>query len=264
MKSLIVIPARYASKRLPKKPLIKIGDKTLLERVFELAKESIKGLRETDIIVATDNSKIEAHCKEIGAKVLLTDESIKSGSDRVFKVASSLDYTPDIVINLQGDSPFISSTIIPKLINAFKKDLSISVVTPAIKLTWDELEELRKHKKISPFSGTTVIMDKNDNALWFSKNIIPLIREEETLKRKSLFSPVYRHLGLYAYTFKALKEFNSLPQTKYETLEALEQLRFLENNYKIKIIKLLPDEAPQMSGIDSKEDLIKAEKILKV
>ena len=132
-------------------------------------------------------------------------------------------------------------------------------MTPVVRLSWAELDELRISKQSTPFSGTTAILDKNNHALWFSKNIIPAIRSED---RGSPLSPIYRHIGLYGYARTSLERYVTLPQSVYEELEGLEQLRALENGMTIQAVVVDYKGRPAMTGIDSPEDLIRAEKLL--
>ncbi len=166
----------------------------------------------------------------------------------------------DFVVSLQGDAPFTPIEAPYKMIQAFISDPTIEVVTPIARLRWDELDALRESKKTTPFSGTTCVTDVKGKALWFSKNILPAIRKED---RKEEFSPVQQHIGLYGYRFDVLKKFVSLPEGHYEKLEGLEQLRLLENGISIQTVTLEVDAGLAQSGIDSPEDVTRAEKILK-
>ena len=147
------------------------------------------------------------------------------------------------------------------MIEAFQKNSSIEVVTPVINLRWEELDNLREQKKITPFSGTTAIVNTHGQALWFSKNILPAIRKEEKY-RGDEFSPVHQHLGLYGYRADILEKFVTLPEGHYEKFEGLEQLRLIENGITIQTIKLDVPLGLAQAGIDSPEDVARAEKIL--
>jgi 3-deoxy-manno-octulosonate cytidylyltransferase (CMP-KDO synthetase) len=143
-----------------------------------------------------------------------------------------------------------------KIIREFKRNPDLDVITPVHQLTWQELDALREAKKTTPLSGTTVTIDKNGNAMWFSKTIIPVLREEPKMRADKL-SPVYQHIGLYGYSIEALEKFCSLPQGYYEKLEGLEQLRLLENGISIRTVSI--KDAIVHSGIDSPEDLARAQ-----
>lgn len=277
MKIAIIIPARYGSTRFPGKPLVKIGGKTMLERVADVARKAatentpslLPENKDNSILVAvaTEDQRIADHCADIGARCFLTSPDCPTGSDRVLEAAalaakatgSDFDY----IFSLQGDAPFTPPDAISKMIQAVSNDTSIEVVTPVVKLRWGELDALRESKKVTPFSGTTAIIDNNGKALWFSKTIIPAIRKEESLRDADEFSPVYQHLGLYGYRADILNRYVSLPQSFYEQLEGLEQLRLLENNIAIQTVTLEVDAGLAQAGIDSPKDVERAEKLLK-
>ena len=264
MKTALIIPARYGSTRFPGKPLAMIAGKTMLQRVFELALVATEDFDNVDILVATEDKRIFDHAQEIGARAVMTPDTCKTGTDRAAAAIEAADLTPDVVLNLQGDAPLTPPHFISDLLMAFTDRPMPDVVTPAYHLPWEDLDHLRKSKKTTPFSGTTVTVKEDGYALWFSKNIIPAIRGEEELRTQSLMSPVLRHIGLYGYKYEALKDFIKLPQSTYEKLEGLEQLRLLENNYTIKVVTIDPQGSPIHGGIDSPEDIAAAEDILKL
>jgi len=262
MKTIIIIPARHGSTRFPGKPLADIYGKTMLQRVWENAEKSAEKTG-AQIVIATDNKEIAAHAKNIGAEVVMTPHECKTGTDRALSAINSLSEKPEIIINLQGDSPLTPPRFITSLIEEMESSASVPVATLVVQLTWQELESLRENKKTTPFSGTTAIVDKNNDAIWFSKNIIPAIREEEKLSAAQNLSPVFRHIGIYGYRRKVLEDYVKLPQSHYEKLEGLEQLRLIENGYKIRAVKVDYKGYPSMSGIDTEEDAKRAEKIIK-
>lgn len=258
VKTLVVIPARYGSSRFPGKPLAKIAGKEMLLRVVDIAK---KGTKNTDaeIVVATEDERIENFCKAHDVKCLMTSDACKTGSDRVCEAVKKMGIKPELVINLQGDNPVCPPWFVEELIKAFEEDKTVDLVTPCVELSWEALDKLRESKKTTPFSGTTCVADRNGYALWFSKNIIPAVRKEADLREKSQKSPVLRHIGLYAYKYESLFKFKELEESTYEKLEGLEQLRFLENGMKIKIAKVDYGAFEGMSGVDSPEDVARAE-----
>jgi 3-deoxy-manno-octulosonate cytidylyltransferase (CMP-KDO synthetase) len=259
-KTAIVIPARYGSTRFPGKPLAKIAGQTMLERVYYLAVKASEDFRDdVAIYITTEDQRIADHATNIGAKCILTSKDAPTGSDRVLEAIKKTKQNFEFVINLQGDAPFTPREAIEKMVREFQRDLDLEVVTPVQQLTWNALDALREAKKTTPFSGTTVIIDKTDHALWFSKNIMPAIRDEKKQRVDEKFSPVYQHLGLYGFRIDVLEKFCSLPQSFYEKLEGLEQLRLLENGIRIKTVPLL--KSIIHSGIDSPEDLQRAEAI---
>lgn len=260
--SLIVIPARYQSSRFPGKPLTMIAGKTLLQRVFEIAQEASRDLAEVEVAIATDDDRIQAHALDLGAAVVMTPVECKTGSDRALAAALMREDTPEIIVNLQGDAPLTPPHFVRSILTTLINNPDCDVATPVAQLSWQALDDLRESKNLRPFSGTTAIIDEHDNALWFSKQIIPAMRQEEKLRGQSPFSPVYRHIGLYGYRFSALQQFVTLPEGHYEALEGLEQLRFLEHGMRIKAVKVDYGQLPSMSGVDTPEDAKKAEKLL--
>jgi 3-deoxy-manno-octulosonate cytidylyltransferase (CMP-KDO synthetase) len=259
MKTAIIIPARYGSSRFPGKPLVKLAGESMLSRVVNVAREASANLKNVTLAVATEDSRIEDHCKEIGVQCVMTSDACKTGSDRVLEAAQHLGGDFDFVVGLQGDAPFTPVEAPYKMIQAFISDPTVEVVTPIVRLRWSELDALRESKKIVPFSGTTCVTDSKGKALWFSKNILPAIRKEN---RDEEYSPVQQHIGLYGFRFDILKKFVTLAEGRYEKLEGLEQLRLLENGISIQTVTLAVDVGRAQAGIDSPEDVIRAEKIL--
>ncbi len=261
MRTLIVIPARYASKRFPGKPLADIAGKTLLQRVVEVARAACSQHSDCRFIVATDDVRIAAHAEAIAAPVVMTDPDLPSGTDRAYAAALSLSDKPDFVLNLQGDAPLTPPRLIGDLIEAALQ-VDADVYTPVTQLSWDTLDEMRLQKQQTPFSGTSCLRAQNGTALWFSKTIIPAMRKEATLRAQSAHSPVYRHIGLYGYRLAALKRFTELAEGHYEALEGLEQLRFLENGLSIHTIAVtLP--AASSWGVDTPQDADRVARLLK-
>lgn len=256
----IIIPARYASTRFEGKPLAKIGPKTMLQHTCDTALAAAKHLNNVVVIVATEDQRIFDHAQLIeGVVPVMTPDTCLTGTDRVLAAIDALSIQPEVVINLQGDAPFTPPHFIAQIAQALLDHPTYSMVTPGVQLTWQELDELRASKKITPFSGTTVVMDTQQKAFWFSKNIIPAIRGEEKLRLKELYSPVYQHIGLYAFQLEALRKFVALPESYYEKLEGLEQLRLLENGLSIRIEKVSYGKHGPIPGVDTPEDLQRAE-----
>lgn len=263
MKIAIVIPARYASTRLPGKPLAMISGQTMLQRVVRLSQAAAKGLENTSIVVATDDERIIKHCNEIGVQSIMTPPTSPSGTDRVAQAVCQMNDKPNFILNMQGDAPLTPPDFLRAMIDAFISSPCDSV-TPVTQLTWEELDMLRQNKLTTPFSGTTAVFDENTgNAFWFSKTILPAIRKEEELRKKNDLSPVFRHIGLYGYSLTMLEHYGNLPESKFEKLEGLEQLRLLENGYTIRCVPVNFKGRANMSGIDSPEDIARAEKLIK-
>lgn len=259
MKTAIIIPARYGSTRFPGKPLVKLGGITMLARVVAIANAAADGLKNVRVAVATEDSRIESHCRDIGAACVMTSDNCKTGSDRVLEAAEKLGGDFDFVLGLQGDAPFTPVDAPRRMIETFRDNPQSEVITPLVRLRWAELDALREAKKTTPFSGTTCVTDASGRALWFSKNILPAIRKED---RGTEFSPVLQHIGLYGFRYDVLKKFVALPEAVYERLEGLEQLRLLENGISVQTVIIDVDAGMAQAGIDSPEDVARAEKIL--
>jgi 3-deoxy-manno-octulosonate cytidylyltransferase (CMP-KDO synthetase) len=261
MRPLIVIPARYGSTRFPAKPLQLIAGKSLLARVAHVA-QAAAAQTGAGLVVATDDPRIEAHAADIGVASVMTDPALPSGTDRAYAAALAYDGAADFVVNLQGDAPFTPPAMIAALIEAARRDAETAdVYTPVTAMSWAALDALRAHKQTTPFSGTTCVADEAGVALWFSKQIIPAIRNEEKLRAAGGLSPVLRHVGLYAYTLSALARYVALPIGRYEALEGLEQLRFLENGMRVRAV-LSEGSGFDLGGIDTPEDARAAEALI--
>ncbi|MCL9633583.1 3-deoxy-manno-octulosonate cytidylyltransferase [Bacillus zanthoxyli] len=236
MEVIGIIPARYGSTRLPGKPLAKILGKPMIQHVVEKAMEA-KLLNE--VIVATDQKEILEEVKAFGGNAILTSKEHESGSDRIEEVASKI--KGDLFVNIQGDEPLINPHLIDSLIETAKKNMD-SVVTAKTKIAYEDAKNPNTVK---------VIVNSNDEALYFSRSLIPYNRGET----KVIY---YKHIGIYCYPKSILHEYVQLPKSKLEQTELLEQLRLLENGYKIKVIETLYNPI----GVDTIEDLEKVEKLM--
>ncbi len=236
MKVIAIIPARFDSTRFPGKPLAKLGNKFIIQHVYEQAQKS--GLF-AEVIVGTDDQRIFEAVDGFGGKVTLTSKKHKSGTDRVAEVCDKMPCCKDadVIINVQGDEPFISEEPLRELINAFG-DPEVMVASLMHEIT----------KDIEDPNVVKVVCDENNNAINFSRIPIPESR-----------IPNFKHIGVYAFRRKTLFEFVELPESKLEKIEKLEQLRLLENGYKIKMVLT----SYKGIGIDTPQDLEKAENILK-
>ncbi len=257
----LIIPARYGSSRFPGKPLAQLGGRSILERVYDKAKEAEKLCGQPlQICVATEDARILDFCHSKNIPAVMTSEDCESGSDRVWEAVQSLEETPDFVMNLQGDAPFTPAGFVQSLVESFRLAPEADIHTPVTQLSWERLDELRQNKGETPFSGTTALFDQETGrAFWFSKNIVPAIRKEELRREQSEMSAVYRHIGLYGFTYDGLKKFVTLKPSFYEALEGLEQLRALEAGMHICCVKVDYEDQPEMTGIDTPEDLARAE-----
>ncbi len=238
VKVLCVIPARYASTRLPGKPLALIGGKPMIQHVCE---QAAKSRLSREVLVATDDERVVGAVSAFGGKALLTSPDHPSGTDRLAEVARKYP-DADIIINVQGDEPFIPPEIIDQLAAALLDEPQLKMATVKIPLKEDEFA--------NP-AAVKVVTDKNGYALYFSRSMLPYPRV-----RGEKFSS-FKHLGIYAYRRDFLLEFAQMPQTELEQTECLEQLRALENGYKIKVI------AADFFcvGVDTPEDLAHANKL---
>lgn len=256
----IVIPARQGSTRFPGKPMALVEGKALLHRVWEIA-EAVKYPHETWI--ATDDEGIQQFAQSFGAQVLMTRPECVNGTERVYEAVSQLQKDSDpekkseIVINLQGDAVLTPPWIIDAVLNEMASDSRILIATPATQLSWKQYDEFAQSKAQGRASGTLVVFNLANEALYFSKGIIPFVRE-----RTAAEPPIYRHIGLYGYRYEALKTYVSLKPTPLEEMEKLEQLRALENGIPIRIVKVDYRGRTHWS-IDNPEDIAIAEKILK-
>ncbi len=260
MQTLIVIPARFASTRFPGKPLHQIAGASLLARVVDIAKRVCAADSAVRYVVATDHEAIKAHAEEIGAPVVMTDPDLPSGSDRALAAANAFAPDADFILNLQGDAPFTPPDHALSVIAA-ASTTECDVVTPVVQMSWGALDVMREQKTTNPFSGTSCIRREDGEALWFSKKEIPAMRKEDKLRAASDLSPIWRHIGLYGYKRTALERFTSLPEGHYESLEGLEQLRFLENGMRIMTVAVTTSDAA-MWGVDTPEDAQHAEKLI--
>ena len=238
MKILGVIPARYSSTRFPGKPLIQIKGKSMIQRVYERTQQCSLL---TDMVVATDDERIYEHVIGFGGKAVMTSTEHQSGTDRCLEALQKNQSDFDVVINIQGDEPFIDPKQITDLIKCFE-DEATDIATLVKKV--HQIEELDNPSMVK------VVINNNDQAMYFSRSIIPYIHEvprEEWTEQYDF----YEHVGIYGYTSKALKKITQLPISSYEVLEKLEQLRWLENGFIIKVAYTDVDSEP----IDTPEDL---------
>ncbi len=236
-KVLCVIPARYASTRLPGKPLKDIQGKPMIVRVYERAREARRLL---DTVVATDDERIKAALEAAGGKAVMTRSDHPTGTDRLAEVAEKY---PDVdtILNVQGDEPLIDPALIDELAAAFDEDEELAMATVATPIE-DEAE------RDNP-NNVKVVLDKQGYALYFSRSRIPYPRKAG--------APVYKHIGIYAYRRSFLLAYAKMAPTPLETSESLEQLRALENGYRIKVITT----DRKFVGVDTEEDLKRVNEI---
>ena len=238
MKVLCVIPARYASTRLPGKPLADICGKPMICRVYDRAKLA-KRVEKT--VVATDDERVKRAVEEDGGEAVMTRKDHNSGTDRLAEAVAGY---PDmkLVISVQGDEPLIEPNVIDRLAAAFDDDEDLMMAT--VKARMDDEEDMRNPNNVK------VVTDKDGYALYFSRSLMPYPREDTDC-------PVYKHIGIYAYRRDFLLKYAKMPQTMLEKTESLEQLRALENGFRIKVI----ESDANFVGVDTAEDLSRVNEI---
>jgi 3-deoxy-manno-octulosonate cytidylyltransferase (CMP-KDO synthetase) len=247
MKVLAIIPARYASTRFPAKPLALLGGKPIVQRVYEQVAKVVE-----KVVVATDDERIYDTVVSFGGEVVMTSPNHKSGTDRCAEAYEKLGYEADIIINVQGDEPFVAPEQIESLIGCFD-DESVDIATLVKPFSAKEGIEVLENP-----NSPKVVINKRGEAIYFSRSVVPYLRgveRSEWLKCHTF----YKHIGIYAFRAKALNEVTALAQTPLEEAESLEQLRWLESGYKIKVG--ITD--IETIGIDTPEDLQRAELFLK-
>ncbi|OIQ33232.1 MAG: 3-deoxy-manno-octulosonate cytidylyltransferase [Alphaproteobacteria bacterium MedPE-SWcel] len=228
MSVLIVIPARYASSRYPGKPLAELtgatGQKrTLIERSWRAARD-VKGVDR--VVVATDDDRIKTVAEGFGAEVVMTAESCGNGTERCAEAHAALGEGYDVVVNLQGDAPLTPHWFIEDLIAGLEGAPDMGLATPVLQCDGATLNSLQRDRKEGRVGGTTAVFASDQRALYFSKEVIPFTAATYT---EAEDTPVFHHVGVYAYRPDALRAYPSWPVGPLETLEGLEQLRFLEN-----------------------------------
>lgn len=242
MKFIAIIPARYASSRFPGKPLADMAGKPMIQRVYEQVQKALD-----EVWVATDDSRIYDAVEAFGGKVVMTSVDHKSGTDRIYEAFGKVGAGYDVAINVQGDEPFIQPQQIKALMDCFdSREVQLATLVKPFKKEdgFDILFNANSPK---------VVINKDNEAIYFSRSIIPYVRDvhyTEWLDKHTF----YKHIGMYAYRSDILKEITRLPQSPLEKAESLEQLRWIENGYRIKIGYT----DVETIGIDTPEDMKKA------
>ena len=244
MKFIGIIPARYASTRFPGKPLAILGGRPVIQHVYEQASNVLE-----EVYVATDDERIFNCVEQFGGRAVITRPDHKSGTDRIEEAAEKIGTDADVIINIQGDEPFIQKS-------------QIEILKQLFDSTETQIGTLGKHfesiEAVKNPNSPKIVTDKRGFALYFSRSIIPFVRGVEQPQWMEHY-PYLKHLGLYAYRREVLREITQLPQSPLELAESLEQLRWLENGYRIRVG--LTDE--ETVGIDTPEDLQRAEAFLR-
>lgn len=247
MKFIGIIPARYASTRFPGKPLAMLNGKSVIQRVYEQVATVL-----SDVYVATDDERIANAVEEFGGMAVMTSSNHKSGTDRISEAVKKLGACHDVVINIQGDEPFIHHSQIETVCRCFDEP-NTQIATLGKQFGRSSAD----YQSICNQNSPKIVVDNKGYAMYFSRNVIPFIRGTETDMWPTAY-PFLKHIGLYAYRRDVLDEITNLPQSSLEIAESLEQLRWLQNGYRIKVG--LTD--IETIGIDTPEDLERAEKFL--
>lgn len=240
MKFIGIIPARYSSSRFPGKPLAILGGKPVIEHVYRQVSSVME-----DVFVATDDQRIYDAVEAFGGKAIMTRSDHKSGTDRICEALEKVGGSFDVVINIQGDEPFIQKSQLETVMQCFD-DPRTQIAT--LGKPFESMEAVENP------NSPKIVLDNDGYALYFSRSVIPFVRGKEHEEWLSHF-PYLKHIGLYAYRSEVLREISKLPQSTLELAESLEQLRWLQNGYKIKVG--LTD--VETIGIDTPEDLQRAE-----
>ena len=247
MKFIGVIPARYASTRFPGKPLAMLGGKSVIQRVYEQVSSVLDSA-----YVATDDERILQAVEAFGGKAVMTSPDHKSGTDRIEEAVQKIGGSFDVVINIQGDEPFIQRSQLEEIIRCFD-DAETQIATLG-----KPFDKAQGFAAVANPNSPKIVVDNRGYALYFSRSVIPFIRGKETAEWMDHY-PFLKHLGIYAYRTEVLHEITRLPQSSLELAESLEQLRWLQNGYRIKVGLT----AVETVGIDTPEDLERAEAFLK-
>lgn len=239
---VVIIPSRYGSSRFEGKPLADIAGKPMIQHVYESAS---RAERISEVAVATDDQRIVDAVHRFGGHAMMTSPAHRSGSDRVAEAAETMGLGPeDIAINVQGDQPLVQSDCFDAVVEPLLKEPHIGMSTLAY-----EIKEMREYTNPK---DCKVVMDHQSYALYFSRAPIPLARDG------GQEFPIYKHLGIYAYTRRFLDTFNRLPRGRLEQIEKLEQLRALENGHRIKVV-ITPFDSPE---VDMPEDIARIERLI--
>ena len=234
----IIIPARYESSRFPGKPLAELRGSTgvakpLIRRSWDAA---VAAGGEGNVWVATDDERIANAVRAFGGQVIMTSSECRNGTERCAEAAEQIPDCPDVVINFQGDAPLTPSLIIGQLVDALIRDPSAAMATPALRCSASTYGHLEADSAAGRVGGTTTVFDRNKHALYFSKRMLPYIPPDTP----SPADHVHLHLGIYAYRREALARYAAAAASPLESLEGLEQLRFLNEGQVVKIVPLDP------------------------
>ncbi|MGN6591238.1 MAG: 3-deoxy-manno-octulosonate cytidylyltransferase [Sphingomicrobium sp.] len=259
MNTVILIPARYQSSRFPGKPLVPLKGATglakpLIQRSVEAARR-VRGI--SGVFVTTDDQRIANACADFGVGVIMTSPDCRNGTERCAEAIASL-HEPELIINFQGDALLTPPSYVEALIDRMAFDQAAAVVTPAMRLTSDEVRSLQREEAAGRVGGTSVVTDDADKALYFSKRLLPHLPAGAL---DGMMSPVRLHVGVYAYRPESLTRYVATPVSELETLEGLEQLRFLAAGVPVSVVEV---ETPAFAlrELNNPEDVEPIEKAL--
>ena len=248
LRFIAIIPARYASTRFPAKPLARLGGKMVIERVYE----QVKGVVER-VVVATDDERIREAVEGFGGECIMTSAEHRSGTDRCWEAYQKVGQEYDVVINVQGDEPFIAHSQIRAIMACFE-DEATDIATLVKPFSEEDGVEALENP-----NSPKVVLDAQSRAIYFSRSVIPYLRGVERAEWLKCHT-FYKHIGMYAFRRDVLREITALAQSTLEKAESLEQLRWLENGYKIGV----GISHVETIGIDTPEDLERAEAFLRI
>jgi 3-deoxy-manno-octulosonate cytidylyltransferase (CMP-KDO synthetase) len=260
MKTIIIIPARFASTRYPGKPLAKLtlpdgSQKSLIQMSYEAAAQ-VQGV--DAVYVATDDDRIADASKSFGAEVIMTSEDCANGTERCADALAKAGIEADIVVNLQGDAPLTPPWFVDALIAELKRDTSVGMATPVLRCDAQTYAHFMEDRRNGRVGGTTAVFDRDNNAMYFSKEVLPYVDPGKLPDP----IPVFHHVGVYAYRPAALKAYGEWPTGSMETLEGLEQLRFLENGHPVRCVEV-DGKGRVFWELNNPEDIPRIESVLK-
>jgi len=260
MSVLIVIPARYASTRYPGKPLVALTgatgkSQTLIERSWRAA-TAVQGVDR--VVVATDDVRIQATCDAFGAEVVMTSETCANGTERCAEAHAALGGSYEIVVNLQGDAPLTPHWFVESLVSGLRAAPVADIATPVLRCDGMALNGLLSDRKAGRVGGTTAVFDRRQHAMYFSKEVVPFT---SATYADADPTPVFHHVGVYAYRPAALAAYPDWPTGPLEQLEGLEQLRFMENGHQVLCVEV-EARGRQFWELNNPEDVPKIEKMM--
>lgn len=260
MSTLIVIPARYASTRYPGKPLVSLKgagglEKTLIQRTWETA-QTVKGI--SRVVIATDDHRIQEAATDFGAETVITSPDCRNGTERCAQAFAELAATYDVVVNLQGDAALTPPWFIEDVVAGLKSHPTADMATPVLRCDGRALSGLLEDRRHGRVGGTTAVFDASNHALYFSKEVIPFTHHSFVNDEKT---PIFHHVGVYAYRPDALLAYPNWAIGELENLEGLEQLRFLEQGSQVLCVEV-ESKGRQFWELNNPEDVSKIETML--